>query len=47
MRRDFANEGGFTCFLHNLGGALNLNSPKGHGLPNPCAALGQILGIHE
>ncbi len=47
MRRDFANEGGLTCFLHNLRGALNLNSPKGQGPPGPCVPLGQILGIHE
>jgi len=47
MCRNFENEGGLTCFLHNLGGALNLNSPKGRVLPNPCAELGQIPGINK
>jgi len=46
MRRNFVNEGGCTGFLHSLGDTESSFS-KGHGLPNPCAASGQILGIHE
>ena len=47
MRRNFANEGGVDLFSAQPRGALYLKSPKGHGLPNPSAALGQIPGIHQ
>ncbi len=35
MHRNFANEGGLTCFLHDLGGAVNPDSLKGQGLSGP------------